>query len=64
MEHAEVVADLVRHHEDGGEAGAGVGLAAGVGDAQLADHAVVLVAAHPAHPRQAHRHPVLDNGQD
>ena len=64
VEHAEVVPDLVRHHEDGREAGAGVGLAAGVGDAELADHAVVLVAAHPAHPRQPHRHTVLDNGQD
>ena len=33
--HPEVVSDLVRHHEDAGEPGTGVGLAATVGDAQL-----------------------------
>ena len=35
MVHPEVVSDLVRHHEDAGEPGTGVGLAATVGDAQL-----------------------------
>ena len=43
--HAEVVADLVRHHEHGGEAGAGVGLAAGVPHPHLPDDAAVPLGA-------------------
>ena len=47
--HAEVVADLVRHHEHGGEAGAGVGLAAGVPHTHLPDDAAVPLGADLTH---------------
>ena len=54
MRHTEVVPDLMGHHVDGGEAGAGVGLPRAVPHPHLPDHAAVVRGADARHRGQAH----------
>ena len=60
MVHSKVVTNLMGHHKDSSKPCRWVGLASGVGHAQLSNDTVVLVCAHSSNSCKTHGHSVLE----